>query len=151
MGSRIVVQIIDGRLVLPAVINSPSLRITNKLIEFVIDTGSQESYLSDKEIRKFQISISDRPIGGQVNFGGSTYNYVKIPMVSLYLLQEDKEKGYHTFNINLSALITTKLAEKKVQMAQALPSILGMDFLRDQKIALHVIMAENLAYLEVEE
>ena len=47
MKNRIPLQIIEGRLVLTTVIECKSLRIQRQLMEFVIDTGSSNSYLSD--------------------------------------------------------------------------------------------------------
>ena len=149
MKERIPLQIVEGRLVLTSVIECFSLRIRRQIMEFVIDTGSPDSYLSDKEVRRLQIPIKDVPSSGEVDFGGSRFYQISIPKITMYLLKEDK--GYHTLNISLSALKTTKMSEQKIQMAQTLPSILGLDFLKEQKISLHVILTENLAYLEFED
>ncbi len=66
----------------------------------------------------------------------------------MYILKENRD--YLILNTSLSALKTTKSSEQKIQIAQILPSILGLDFLEDQKLSLHVILNENIAYLEVE-
>ena len=149
MKDRIQLQIIEGRLVLTSVIKCPSLRIQQQLMEFVIDTGSPDSYLSDKDVRKLQIPIKGKPTKGEVDFGGSRFNKVFLPKIKMFLLKEDE--GCHVLNVNLSALKTTKTSEKKIQIAETLPSILGMDFLKEQNISLHVILTENLAYLEFED
>jgi hypothetical protein len=120
------------------------------MMEFVIDTGSPDSYLSDKDVRKLQISIKEKTSKGEVDFGGSRYKQISLPKITMYLLKEGKNNGHHTLKINLSALRTTKVSEKKVVMAQVLPSILGLDFLKEQKVSLHVILTEKLAYLEFE-
>jgi hypothetical protein len=44
--TRIPLQIVEGRLVLHAVIECPRLRVHHHIIEFVVDTGSQDSFLS---------------------------------------------------------------------------------------------------------
>lgn len=150
MKERVPLQVIEGRLVLTSVIECPSLRIPRQIIDFVIDTGSSDSYLSDKDVRRLQIPIKNRASKGEVDFGGSRYKKISLPEITLYLLKEDKEEGYHTLKIRLSALKTTKISERKVIIAQALPSILGLDFLKEQKISLHVILNEDLAYLEFE-
>lgn len=151
MKERIPLQIVEGRLVLASVIECSSLRIRRQIMEFVIDTGSPDSYLSDKDVRRLQIPIKDRSSKGEVDFGGSRFNQIHIPKITMYLLKEDKERGYLTLDISLSALKTTKMSEQKIQRAQTLPSILGLDFLKEQKISLHVILTENLAYLEFED
>jgi len=149
MNQRVLLQIVEGRLVLTSVIECQHLRISRQIMEFVIDTGSPNSYLSDKDVKRLQIPIKDRPSKEEVDFGGSRYKQVSLPEFKMYLLKEDKEKKESiTLNLFLSALKTMKSSEKKIQMAQALPSILGLDFLKNQKLSLHVILTENIAYLE---
>ncbi len=148
MKERVQLQIIEGRLVLTSVIECSSLRIPRQIMDFVIDTGSPDSYLSDKDVRRLQVPIKERSFKCEVDFGGSRYKQISLPKITMYLLKEDKGKGYHRLDVSLSALKTTKLSEKKIVMAQALPSILGLDFLKEQKISLHVVLKEKLAYLE---
>lgn len=146
---RIPLQIVEGRPILTAVIECESLRIQKQLMEFVIDTGSPESYFSEKEVMKLQIPISGKSSKGEVDFGGSRYKQIGLPKIKAYLLTEDRQSI--AVSLSLSALKTTKTSDKKIQVAQALPSILGMDFLRDQKLSLHLILTEELVYLEKED
>lgn len=150
MKDRIPLQIVEGRLVLTSVIECHSLRISRQIMEFVIDTGSPDSYLSDKDVRRLQIRFKDKPSKGNVDFGGSRFKQISLPKIQMHLLKEDKSQDYYTLDISISALKTNKLSESKVQRAQTLPSILGLDFLRDQKMSLHVVLSEELAYLEFE-
>jgi len=148
MKERIPLQIIGRRLILTSVIECKSLRIPRRIMEFTIDTGSPNSYISDKDVRKLQIPIKDKSTLEEVDFGGSRFKQVSLPRITMYILKENRD--YLTLDISLSALKTTKSSEQKMQIAQILPSILGLDFLEDQKISLHVILNENIAYLEVE-
>lgn len=150
MKNRIPLQVIEGRLVLTAVIECKSLRVQRQLMDFVIDTGSPSSYLSDKDARRLQIPIRNKISEEEVDFGGSRFKQVSLPKVTIYLLKEGTDKGYSEFQVSLSALKTTKTSMKKIQVAQTLPSILGIDFLKEQKLSLHVILTEDLAYLEYE-
>jgi len=151
MKERIPLQIIDGRLVLATVIENRSLRISHKLMDFVIDTGSPDSYISDKDVRTLQIPTKNRPTVEDVGFGGTSFKQIEIPKMTMHILKEDKaNKEYHTLKVSLSALKTTKTNDKNKQIAQTLPSILGLDFLIEQKISLHVILEEKIAYLELE-
>ena len=149
MKKRIPLQIVEGRLILTAVVECQSLRIPRQIMEFVIDTGSADSFFSGKDVARLQIPISEKPSKGKVDFAGSRYKQISLPKIKLYLLIEDKS-GTVSFDASISALKTTKTSPSKVQMSHALPSILGMNFLREQKISLHVILTENLAYLECE-
>ena len=101
-------------------------------------------------MRRLQISIKDRVSKEEVDFGGSRFKQVSLPRIKIYLLKEGIEKEYFSFDISLSALKTTKTSVKKAQIAQTLPSILGLDFLKEQKLSLHVILTEDLAYLKYE-
>ncbi len=149
---RIPLQVIEGRLILTSVIECKSLRIHRQLMDFIVDTGSADSYFSQKDVVRLQIPIKDKPIVGEVDFGGSRFNRVDLPKFKLYLLKEDKEKkDYFEIDLGLSALKTTKTSLKNIQIAQQLPSILGMDFLKKQKFSLHVILTEGLAYLQYED
>lgn len=149
MKERIPLQIIEGRLVLTAVIECKRLRVLHQIMRFVIDTGSSDSFLSDKELRRLQIPINGKQMQGLVNVGGSTFSQILLPKFKMHLLKEDKNTSLK-LDVSFSALKTTKISEKKVQTAQTLPPILGLDFLREQKLSLHVILTENLAYLETE-
>ncbi len=151
MNERIQLLITENGLVLVAAIDCPSLRIYRHPLEFFIDTGSPYSFLSEIAVKKFQIPIKEKQEIGEIDFGGSRFKQISLPKIKMYTLKEGKDnKEYFTFEVSLSALKTTKLSEKKIQAAQALPSILGLDFLKEQKLSLHVILTENIAYLQFE-
>ena len=151
MKDRIPLQIIEGRLILTAVIECKSLRVHRQVMDFVIDTGSADSYFSQKDVIKLQIPTVGKPSIGEVDFGGSRYKQIKLPKFKLYLLKEDKTKNdYIQIDVELSALRTTKTSEERIRIAESLPSILGIDFLKNNKFSLHVILTEDLAFLQYE-
>ena len=149
MKYRVPLQIVEGRLVLTAVVECHKLRMTKQIMDFIIDTGSQNSYFSGKEVLRLHIPISDKPAKGEVDVGGSRFKEIELPKITLYLLTEDKKSSI-SLDASIGALKTTKTSVQNIQIAQALPSMLGMNFLKEQKISLHVILTENLAYLEYE-
>jgi len=61
-----------------------------------------------------------------------------------------KEAKYIQIDVELSALRTTKTSEERIRIAESLPSILGIDFLKNNKFSLHVILTEDLAFLQYE-
>ena len=151
MSTRIPLQINEGRLVLKSLVECPKIRVPKHFMDFVVDTGSQNSFLSSKDASKMQIPLKNRPIQGEIDFGGSRYNQVLLPKFKMYLLKEDNtKKDYITLQVSLTALKTTKTSEKKMQVAYMLPSILGMDFLKNQKLSLYLNLTENIAYLQFE-
>jgi len=59
MVTRFPLQIVENRLILTAVIECDSLRIRRQIAEFVIDTGSVDSYFSEKEVKRLQIPVKE--------------------------------------------------------------------------------------------
>jgi len=151
MKDRLPLQIVEGRLVLTALTECRSLRMHKQIMEFVIDTGSPDSYLSNSDIENMQIPMKGIQSKGEVDFGGSRFKQFTLPKMTMHILKEDKQKNdYVTLKASLSALKTTKTSEKKRQTAHKLPSILGMSFLKEQRVSLHVILTEDMAYLQCE-
>lgn len=149
---RVPLQIVEGRLILTAVIACSSLRIKHQLMEFVVDTGSLDSYFSQKDVIRLQIPVTGKTSEGIVEFGGSRYAQVSLPRIKMVLLSDDKDKNDSLIlEAHIKALKTTKTSEKKREIATTLPSILGMDFLRKHKLSLHVILTEEMAFLQIEE
>ncbi len=147
---RIPLQIVTGRLLLPAVLECPALQIGPRFIEFVIDTGSPSSLLSEREVKRLRIPL-ERHDGGEVDFGGSRFKKISLPPCTIHLLPEkqDSDESF-VLSVSLAALRATKMPLSQEQMAPTLPSILGLNFLREQKLSLHVILTEELAYLQYE-
>ena len=133
-----------------SLISCEKLRIRMRPISFVVDTGSSESYLSLIDISKLQISLGHREATGKIKFGGSTYNTIPLPKFTFYILKEDKSL-LKKQDITLFALQPITTSPTKLQFSQTLPSILGLDFLRNQKMSLHVILTEDMAYLQYED
>ncbi len=149
MKERIPLQVVEDRLVITAVVECRHLRVRRQVMRFVIDTGSSDSFLSANDVKRLQIPVKGRTSQGVVDFGGSRFDRISLPKFTLFLLKEDNQKNdYLSFMISLSALKITKVSPGKVLIAEMLPSILGMDFLKEQKLSLHIFASEGLAFLE---
>lgn len=147
---RIPLQIVSGRLLLPTVLECPALQIGPCFIEFVIDTGSPSSLLSEREVKRLQISLEQHD-EGEVDFGGSRFKKISLPLCTLHLLPEKQDSDEPVvLAVSLAALRASKTFPPQRQTAPTLPSILGLNFLREQKLSLHVILTEELAYLQYE-
>ena len=141
---------VENKLRIPSLISCEKLRVRMRPISFVVDTGSSESYLSLIDISKLQIPLGHKETTGKVNFGGSTYNTISLPKFTFYMLKEDKS-ALKRENVTLFALQPITTSPTKLQFSQTLPSILGLDFLKNQKLSLHVVLTEDMAYLQLED
>jgi len=150
VGQRVNLRYVDGQLHLPCVIECKSLRLGRHFTTFVIDTGSTQSLLSDGEVKALQISLTGKRPDGQIRFGGSTYDKVPLPKITMHLMHETQQK-VKTLQVSLCALKTHRISEEKRTVAESLPSVLGMDFLETHNLALHVAPKEKVAYLEYDE
>ena len=144
---RIPLRIVEDRLQLIALICCPGLRIRYATISFVIDTGSPASYFSEGDVKRSQIPLKGKRGTGRVNIGGSGYETIKLPSMEMIMLKEGL-KEHFSRKINLSALQTTKSSPSQIIVAQSIPSLLGIDFLREQNSSLFVNVREGIAYLE---
>ena len=145
-GKRIPLTIHDGQLVLYAIVKT---RARWRLVSFVIDTGSRDSYLNSNDLKELGISPNTRMQTELVCFGGTTFHKVPLPNVTIHIWtgrnQMDKDNYLHR-PMKAYGLRTTTHRDQHHQ--QALPSILGMQFLREQQLTLHVDASEEIAFLE---
>ncbi|MBI2138260.1 hypothetical protein HYU13_01605 [Candidatus Woesearchaeota archaeon] len=148
MSNRIPLKFIDGRIILTSIIECPHLRIRKYPIEFVLDTGSTDSLLSTLETTRLQIPVTSLKRKEDIPIGGSVFEQLDLPEFIIHVL--DEGGSLLTLNQNLSALRLSKVSYKKKEFVSALPSILGIDFLRRNKLSLHFFPAEDIAYLECE-
>jgi hypothetical protein len=149
MKPRISLVYVDDQIVLPALIESRSLRINMQVVSFVLDTGTRNSYFSEKEVQKLQISLAGRPSAGKINFAGASYESVLLPKITMRLLKEGGQVPLN-LQVTMHALKSKRKSEDKKTIAEFLPSLLGMDFLRENNLSLHVVPKEHIAYLEYE-
>ena len=146
---RIPLVFSGDQIVLVCAIECKSLRIHKRLARFIIDTGSINSFLSTKDVISLQVPVSGVKADDQVDFGGSRFDRVELPKFNIYVFKEDKNSNeYITLKIKISALRSNKKSKEKIQIAESLPSILGMDFLKEQRLALYVNPAEKISYME---
>jgi hypothetical protein len=150
MGQRVNLQIVNDQLVLVAVIECRALRLAKKMTTFIIDTGSNQTLLSDASVKALQISLDGRATAGHVRFGGATYDNIPLPKTTMYILLDDW-RSVKKLQVTFSAVRTRRIEAKKKEAAEALPSIIGIDFLKAHSMALHYLPKENLAYLEFDE
>ncbi len=68
---------------LTTLVECSSLRIHRQIMDFVIDTGSPDSYFSEKDVIRLQIPVSGKPPKDEVDFGGSRYKQIELPKIKM--------------------------------------------------------------------
>ncbi len=148
MNKRIPLKFIDERIILTCLIECPQFRIRKHILEFVLDTGSKDSILSPLETTRLQIPVSSLDRKGDIPIGGSVFEKLQVPEFIFHVLTEDH--SLLSLRQELNALKISKISEKKKDLVSALPSILGIDFLKNNKMSLHFFPLEEIVYLEQE-
>jgi hypothetical protein len=119
-----------------------------KPITMMIDTGSPETFLSEKDFLKLRIPHEsleyDKPAYG---LGGGVFALYKMRNVTLSFKTDENniEKiNFPTFHVSLCE----KRDERTRMIAERIPSILGTDFLKENKFVFYLDMFNNITYLE---
>ena len=115
-------------------------------IEFFIDTGSDTSFIGYSDALKLKIPISALQFSHHAKIGGGSIELKKIDNVNFIFRNEQKEGE----KICEPLFLVANNVRKQDEIAQAFPSILGLNFLLEHRFALHVNPYKNEAYLEEE-
>ena len=114
-------------------------------IKFIIDTGSPYTFIGKDDAARQTRLLQNLAVRNQAFMGGGKINIMNIPgPLTITLKQEDEQ----TFSMNLPYFgYSDKMATKGLNVS---PSIIGMDFLKEQDFKLFVDMKNKVAYLEKE-
>lgn len=147
---KIPLKFINGQIIVNMIIASSVYRIGFQRIPFVFDTGSPESFLSERDALKLKLPLSQLSIGKIVNLASSKYNLLKTRQFSFYIKTQE-EKSHKIDYENFLIAKTTKKKQENIAESQHLPSILGVDFLLRNNLILYFDPGKNEAYFIVKE
>lgn len=116
-------------------------------IEFFVDTGSDTSFVGYTDALRLKIPISTLQFSHHAKIGGGSIELKKINDVALTFRNHNGEGE----RICEPLFLVADNVRKHEEIAQAFPSILGLNFLLSNKFAFHVNPCKNEAYLEKEE
>jgi len=118
-----------------------------KPVDALIDTGSPYTVLSTNEIMSTRLPITRMRSGETVSLAGFHFFNHPIRNVNMSFGTETGE----LFKVSIptiGSLIPTKLDKKTLDEVKHIPSIIGNDFLEEQKLALYFNPSTRTAYLE---
>jgi len=116
--------------------------------DVLFDTGSPFSLtLSQQDAYRMQISVKGLPKSRVISLGGLKYqSYV---LKNKKLIMKDVEGKAIEFTIpEIHVLISTKKNSKSIQEANSMPSIIGLRFLEDNNLTLHINGKTKTGYIE---
>jgi len=143
---KIPLQIVNGRVTVSAVIHSAKYRTYGR-INFYVDTGSNETFISQSDALRLHIPSSTLTFLRHAKIGGSTYELKRINEIKLYFKTEDEKAEIITLP-EFAVMQGTKKTEEAIQEANSTPSLIGTDFLMINGFALYFNPAKSVAFLE---
>ena len=141
-------DILHDRIILSVLFDAPSYRIRLKRIGFCIDTGSPKTYISSGTANIIKIPLSHLNSGeGITRLGGVKFSSFIMKNVELKLKTD--QSSLQSFKIpEIEVLNPTKTTEEAKNVAYSTPSIVGLDFLRENNLKFYCDIAKDEAYLE---
>lgn len=144
---RIPLSIIKGRLQVAASFYAPRYHTGLALIDFVVDTGSTVSMIGYGDVEEMGLPQSSLPFREHSFIGGTSMGLHTLRNIRLSF--SDDEGGLQPFKLKeFGASIPSRKNVEARDHAKEIPSILGLDFLTLNNMALYCSPSRNVAYFE---
>ncbi|MFH1328907.1 MAG: hypothetical protein ABIH76_08750 [Candidatus Bathyarchaeota archaeon] len=143
----------DKRLVVLASFRAnPKYRIGRSAIEFVIDTGGTESFVGYMDAIRLNLPFNGLKFKKSIPIGGSSLSLYGLEGVELGFIDHAQTSVKRVKLKEFFVCATPKKKQKGIQNAKRIPSVLGMNFLTENKVALHCNPCDkNEMYLEFQD
>lgn len=143
--------ILEDKIQVNTSLRCPNFRLWGQ-VTFIMDTGSPLTILSEGDALKLKVpikSLKNPPSEKKdVYMGGSVSELKIIPKKINLTFMKNDNKTETIVLPDLRVAISTKRDDKHKKLSQGSPSILGLDFIKNNGFLLYVNPKKNLAYLE---
>ena len=145
---KFLLSILNDRILLPVLFDAPSYRIRLKRISFCLDTGSPTTYIDSGTAQIIKIPFNKLNVDeAVVRLGGIKFS--SLLMKNTNIKVKNDQDSLYTFNLpEIKVLTPTSNTQEAKNIAYSTPSILGLDFLRENKLKFFCDVANDIAYLE---
>jgi hypothetical protein len=117
-------------------------------VTFVIDTGSPYTFLSEKDAARLKVPLKElKPEKKLIGLGGKPFEILSFRQGRFNFKAEE---GMFTVNWPI-CLRSYAERQKYIYSPEELPSILGTDFMKENKFLLFYDPSKSVAYFEKEE
>jgi hypothetical protein len=116
-------------------------------IDAIVDTGSSKTIISEKDALRLQIPLHILEGSEMAYIGSTPVELFKMGSAILNLRKENDEIESIQFS-NICVGRSTKKDEKSKNISLSMPSILGVDFLKEGGFKLIFDPINDIAYLE---
>jgi len=122
----------------------PSMRVAHTL-SAVVDSGSPFTTISTRDALAFSLPIKNWKVGELTHLAGFKFygHYLEAT-----LNFRDEQKNIARFRCRVRVLVPTKIDEKTIREVQDIPSLIGTDFLEDNRFTFVYNPSSETAYLE---
>lgn len=142
---RIPLKIVDGRLVANAILLSQEYHFGASPLLFVVDTGSDATFISEGDALRLQIPVKILQPIEVFQMAGAKYHLLLGKKGSLYFKTEENK----SLRIDLTNIPLARSTSKHKPESD-FPSILGTDFMIAHGFSLYFNPKKDIHYLEKE-
>jgi len=115
-------------------------------VDAFVDTGSSFTSICQTDAKRLSLVPTATP--RQIRIGGSLVNYHPVQHSSVKVICDDKTTIYDVSIPTVYVTLPIPNNARSLECAPYLPSIIGTDFLIQNKLALYFDPARGIAYLE---
>lgn len=142
---KINATIIDDQLQVGVFVRVPNLHARPEIVDFVLDTGSNRSFIGCHDCAILNLPVGKTKFIEHMRIGGSVFSLHALPTITLAF---ESDQGKALIHAEFHIAVPTKKSKSAFEEALHLPSIIGLDFLREHSMSLYAHPAENEAYLQ---
>lgn len=144
---KIPLQVSDDRITVTPTIMSRKYHFGIKALPFVVDTGSPLTLIMERDAVRLGLPINSLSISTHVKLGGALFELREIVQIHLNFRNEKDELipiAYDKFYVARS----TKRDAEALNSAYSIPSIIGVNFMKEQEFTLVFAPHKHTAFFE---
>jgi len=111
-----------------------------------VDTGSPFTLISEMDSNKLRIQISGKPT--VIHIGGALLNKYDVTGVELKTICEDKKTICDISIPSIGVIRPVPGVSRSPETSRAIPSIIGVDILKQHRLALYFDVVNEVSFLE---